>query len=116
MKLTEMSSETKVFLGVIAIAAAAIAVVCVCVWAATERPHLGPPAFYSQEKVHYIDNPELVGRVLGRNGYDQYWVQWVAESSSTGMLGGRVRVSPFTQKLHDKWELVRVEESTNETD
>ena len=69
----------------------------------------GPLLFQPQEKVCYIDDPELIGRVLGRNGFGQYRVQWRAISQHTGFLGGSVTSSPFTIRCHKSWELVSLE-------
>ncbi len=67
----------------------------------------GFSVFSTQEKVCYIDDPNLIGRVLGRNGFGQYRVQWKATSQyTTDWGGGPVQTSPFTVRLHRSWELV----------
>jgi hypothetical protein len=65
----------------------------------------GPLKFQYQEKVCYIDDPNLIGRVLGRNGFGEYWVQWRSPSSCVGLFGGAVSTSPFTTRTHNTWEL-----------
>ncbi len=75
-----------------------------------EPKDFGPLLFQPQEKVHYIDDPNLIGRVLYRNGYGNYRVQWRAVSQHTGFLGGSVTSSPFTRRTHKAWELVSMED------
>ena len=72
---------------------------------------LGPLLFQPHEKVCYIDDPNLIGRVIRRNGFGQYWVKWRAPSSHVGIFGGNVSTSPFTSSLHRAWELKPVKEN-----
>lgn len=86
-----------------------LTVVCGCKTRAEKSVEkFGPLLFQPQEKVCYIDDPNLIGRVLSRNGFGRYWVQWRAVSQHTGFLGGNVSTSPFTQKTHAAWELVSI--------
>ncbi len=71
----------------------------------------GPLLFQPKEKVHYIDDPNLIGRVLYRNSYGNYWVQWLTPSSRSGFLGGSISSSRFTQRTHEPWELVSCNEN-----
>ena len=62
--------------------------------------------FHPQEKVCYIDDANLIGRVLwGPNGYGQYRVKWLSVSSHSPLLGGKVIQSPFSLGWNKGWEL-----------
>ena len=64
-----------------------------------------PGKFSVHEKVHYIDDANLTGRILSKHG-SYYYVQWLAPSEH-GIF--TTKISPFSYKLNEEWELVSME-------
>ncbi len=84
--------------------ALALSLLLVIIGCKDDNAKFGELLFYPQEKVCYIDDPNLIGRVLGRNGFGKYWVQWRTPSQSSGFFGG-IHNSAFTKRTHNSWEL-----------
>ena len=75
-----------------------------------------PPAFANGDKVCYIDDSTLNGRVIDHNycggNIFQYRVQWRVTniSVSGGILGSSSATKPFAWVWHKEWELKLVKE------
>lgn len=85
--------------------------------AGCQRKPLPPSDFQIGDKVCYVDEPTLTGRVIrifwsDRKKHYSYKVQWLASGERTSFWGGEIGQNPFTFHWHLKWELVLIEDSS----